>query len=146
MSLYLCDICQRFNIRELLSLSESQRSNSVRAASTAYQTGSLELKPGLPDFFFHQSSLGAVETAAKLGCALCNLIYECWSKNPERCPRVDKAIDDSGEGQLFIGTGGHFPSKGEIPVITVTQRQGARSSRTLCTFDVISARSQYEFH
>jgi hypothetical protein len=146
MSLCLCDVCQRLNIRELLSLSESQRSNSVQATLTAYQTEFLELKPGLPDFFRHQSSLGAVETAAKLGCALCNLIYECWSENPERCPRVDEADDDSGQGQLFIGTSGHFPSKGEMPVITVTQIPGDRSSRTLCTFDVISERSQYEIN
>jgi hypothetical protein len=143
MSLSLCDTCKQLNIRELLSLSESQKSSSVPAVLAAYQTESLDFKPGLPNFFRHQSSLDAVQTAAKLGCPLCNLIYERWSENPEQSSTVDKVIDDSGEGQLYIGTSGHFPSKGEIPVITVIQRPGGSSPRTLCTFDVVSARGQY---
>ncbi|KAH6714879.1 heterokaryon incompatibility protein-domain-containing protein [Leptodontidium sp. MPI-SDFR-AT-0119] len=139
MSLHLCDVCQKLDIRKLLAQSEAQTSTTIKTRLTGLHDDFLEYKSGLPDFFQHQKSLSALETSANTGCTFCRLIFESWSGDSGRYPTADKAIDDAGQGQLFIGTSGHCVSKAEMPTIIVTQRPD-HSSRTLCTFDVFSNR------
>jgi hypothetical protein len=142
LSPYLCDVCQQLDIRELLAQSDAQSSTLVKAQLTGLLEDFLEYKPGLPDFFQHHKSLGALQASAKDGCSFCKLICDSWFRSPERSATVDKAIDDAGQGQLLIGSSGHNVSKAEMPIIIVTQRPGGHSSRTLCTFDVFSERGE----
>lgn len=141
MSVQLCDVCQAFDVRQLLLLSEAQEPTWLKTTLAGIYDEDLQWKAGLPDFFTHHKSYAALEISSKLGCPLCNIIYERWPKSSKKSIAVDKAIDDAGLGQLFIGTSRCNISKGEIPVITVTQRPAGNSPRTLCTFDVCSERS-----
>lgn len=141
---HLCTVCQRLDIRELLAQSEAQKSTRIETTLAGDHDEFLEYKPGLPNFFKHQNSLDAVKRSAE-SCTLCEFIFKSWSGSLERSEAVDKAIDDAGQGQLFIGTSGHSVSRSEIPIIIVTQKPEGHSSRTLCTFDVFSDRGQYCF-
>lgn len=145
-SLHLCDVCQKFDISDLLARSETQPSTTTKTRLTGLLDDFLEYKPGLPDFFRHQQSLRALESSATNGCALCKLIWESWSGNPQRSESVDRSIDEAGQGQLFIGTSSHSVSRAEMPIIIVTQRPDGHSSRTLCTFDVFSERGNALHH
>ncbi len=138
----LCDICQQLDIRELLSQSEAQASTTTKTRLTGLLDEFLEYKPGLPEFCRYHNSLGTLESSAKTGCTFCNLIWKSWSGNPQRSESVDKAIDDAGQGQLFVGTSSHSVSKAEMPIIIVTQKPDGHSSRTLCTFDAFSDRGE----
>lgn len=142
LSLNLCDMCQQLDIRELLDQSDAQSSTLVKAQLTGLLEDFLEYKPGLPDFFQHHKSLGALQASAEDGCSFCKLIWDSWFHSPERLATIDKAIDDAGQGQLLIGSSGYNVSKAEIPIIIVTQRPHGHSSRTLCTFDVFSERGE----
>lgn len=138
----LCDVCQGFDVAELLSRAENQVSTTMLTALDGVHTEEMEFKAGMPLFFEHYQTLKAVEESADFGCALCSLIWACWSGSRGRSSMVDRAIDDSGQGQVFIGTSGFNVSKAEMPLITVTQRPDGTSSRTLCTFDVYAPRGR----
>lgn len=138
---HLCTLCQRLDFRALLSQSEAQSSTRIKTRLTGDLDEFLEYKPGLPSFFQHQKSLGALEKIAK-SCKLCELIFKSWFGSSERSETADKAIDHAGQGQLFVGTSGYCVSRSEIPIIIVTQKPDGHSSRTLCTFDVFSERGE----
>jgi len=138
----LCDVCQGFDVAELLAQAEGQASTAMLTALDGDHNEEMEFKAGIPLFFEHQKSLKSLKESADHGCALCSLIWKCWSDSRGRSATVDKAIDDSGQGQVFFGTSGYNISKAEMPLITVTQRPDGHSSRTLCTFDVYAERSE----
>lgn len=140
LSLHLCEVCQQLDICELLAQSDAQTSTIEKTRLTGLLDDFLEYKPGLPDFFQHHKSLGALQASAEDGCSFCKLISDSWLGGPESSATVDKAIDDAGQGQLFIGSSSYSVSKAEMPIIIVTQRPDGHSSRTLCTFDAFSER------
>jgi hypothetical protein len=142
MALHLCNVCQGLDIRALLALSETQKSTSVKITLISFLHVDTEFKPGVPDFYQHQTSIDALIKASESGCTLCKLIYESRSDSSAQSLVADRAIDNAGLGQLFIGTSGHNISKGEIPIVTVTQRPAESSPRTICTFDVFSEKGQ----
>jgi hypothetical protein len=143
---YLCNICQGLDVAELLAQAEGQVSTTVLTALDSVHDEDMEFKAGIPMFFQHHKSLKSLEASADFGCTLCTLISKCWSGSQGRSSEVDIAIDDAGQGQLFVGTSGYNVSKAEMPLITVTQRPDSHSSRTLCNFDVYSERGEYIFH
>jgi hypothetical protein len=143
---HLCGVCQGLDVAELLAQAEGQVSTRVLTALDGVHDEDMEFKAGIPLFFQHHKSLKSLEASADFGCALCTLIWKCWSGSRGRSSEVDRAIDDAGQGQMFVGTSGYNVSKAEMPLITVTQRPDGRSSRTLCTFDVFSGRGKYIIH
>lgn len=140
---HLCDVCQGFNICELIAKAEGQTSIKALTRLDGLHDEEMEIKSGIPQFYEHHKSLSALVAAASSDCSLCSLIWKCWSESRARSAEVDKAIDDAGQGQVFIGTSGYNVSKAEMPLVTVTQRPDGRSSRTLCTFDLFAERGTY---
>lgn len=144
MSSHLCTICQALDIRQLLIASRDQKSSQIKTRLTGLLDADLEWKTGIPDFFKHQGSFEALENAAKLGCALCNLIWQCCPEDI-RQSGGEKGVDINKQSQLFIGSSSFNVSKGEIPVITVSQRPPGKSPRALCSFDVFAERGMLTF-
>ena len=143
MSVQLCDICRLFDIRELLLRSESQKSNQVLTSLAGAHQADLEWRPGIPDFFPWHKSFTALEEAVGTDCTLCKLVYERWPRGSKDSLERDKAIDDAGLGQLFLGTSRCNVSRGEVAVLIVSQRPVGQSPRTLCTFDVCAEKSEW---
>lgn len=137
----LCDVCRELDIAELLSQAENQTSTKMLTALDAVHNEEMEFKPSIPLSFEHHKSLEALEVAAEHGCTLCALIWKCWSESPGRSSKVDRAIDDAGKAQIYIGTSGYNISKAEMPLITVIQKPDG-NSRTLCTLDVYTERGK----
>jgi hypothetical protein len=100
---------------------------------------------GLPAFFRHHSTLSNLKISAGQGCEFCNLIWSSWTKSETSDPSLDDRIDKSGKGQIFIGTSSFNVSKGQSPVITVSQRPVNIAPRTLCNFEVFSGKGAHLF-
>lgn len=137
MSLPLCDLCQQFDIRELLLLSEKQESTSTKTRLTGSVSADIAFRPGIPDFFKYHPTLAAFKEANS-GCRLCTIIWNLWSKSPQAGSGADEYLDNSGQGQIYIGTTGSNVTKHENPSITVSQRPQGQSPRILCNFEVFA--------
>ncbi|KAG9238443.1 heterokaryon incompatibility protein-domain-containing protein [Amylocarpus encephaloides] len=147
MSITLCEICQRFDVRQLLLESAKQKTVPKRSAlsgnlvdvdskffSKFYSTF-VDWRAGLPDFYPHQPSLKGLEASAGEGCNLCTLIWNTWSANPVAGSPADKWLDENGQGQLYIGTSESNTTNLDHPNIMITQRPSDSSPRTLCSFE-----------
>lgn len=139
----LCDLCHDFDVRRLLLDSAQQTPTARRTQLTGLMEEDLLWQQGLPAFFQHHSNLSNLKQPAGRGCEFCNLIWSSWVKSGNSDPSLDGRIDKSGKGQIFIGTSSFNVSKGQGPVITVSQRPIGMAPRTLCNFEVFSGKGRH---
>ncbi|TGO61150.1 hypothetical protein BOTNAR_0133g00140 [Botryotinia narcissicola] len=138
MSPNLCEICQKFDLRKLFLDSAAQNATSAKGAISGYQSVDLQVRPGLPEFYKHHISTAALKASSEAGCEFCVLIWTTRSKK-EQDITVDKWLDETGQGQIFIGTGSSSVAKRESPYVLVSQRPANSSPRNLCNLEVFAA-------
>ncbi|RAL62017.1 hypothetical protein DID88_002506 [Monilinia fructigena] len=133
----LCKKCQIFNIRKVFLDTASQNATSAKGAVSGYQNVDLQVRPGIPEFYRHHISTAALKASSESGCEFCTLIWESRSKK-EQDTAVDMWLDETGQGQIFIGTGSSSVVKRESPYILVSQRPANSSPRNLCNLEVFT--------
>ncbi|KAK6609138.1 heterokaryon incompatibility protein [Botrytis cinerea] len=116
MSPDLCEICQKFDLRKLFLDSAAQNATSAKGAISGYKNVDLQ----------------------RLDVNFCVLIWTTRSKK-EHDITVDKWLDETGQGQIFIGTGSSSVTKRESPYVLVSQRPANSSPRNLCNLEVFAA-------
>ncbi|KAF7876719.1 hypothetical protein EAF04_001803 [Stromatinia cepivora] len=134
----LCETCQKFNLRKLFLDSAAQNATSAKGAISGYQNIDLQVRPGIPEFYKHHSNTAALNASSELGCEFCSLIWTARLKK-EQDAIVDHWLDETGQGQIFVGTGSSSVAKRESPYIVVSQRPANSSPRNLCNFEVFAA-------
>lgn len=122
----------------------AQNATSVKGPVTGYQYIDLQVRPGIPEFHKHHISTAALRASSESGCEFCTLICESWSKK-EQDTAIDMWLDETGQGQIFIGTGSSSVVKREIPYILVSQRPANSSPRNLCNLEVFTGVGEFDF-
>lgn len=137
MTSSLCNLCQSFDIRELLLHSAEQEPDSVKSQLTGNVNADIAYRKGLPKFFKYHPTLAALKEA-HTACILCKTIWELWSASPQAGSEADEWLDKTGQGQIYIGTSGSNVTKIESPSVTISQRPLNESPRILCNFEVFA--------
>ncbi|KAI9641245.1 hypothetical protein NHQ30_010045 [Ciborinia camelliae] len=138
MSPIVCETCQKFNLRKLFLDSAAQNATSAKGAVSGYQNVDLQVRPGIPEFYKHHISTAALRASSESGCEFCKLIWIARPKK-EQDTTVDQWLDETGQGQIFVGTGSSSVVKRENPYIVISQRPANSSPRNLCNLEVFAA-------
>jgi hypothetical protein len=134
-----CDLCQRFDIRELLLQSATQIPGATGNTDRNY-VDAYDYRPPMRHFYKHQKSIVALKRSAEHGCNLCNLFWLTWVKTVNKKDFTEDWLDRIFQGQLYIGCSSWTTSRQGFPYVTLTQQPPAGNSRLLCSFEAFADR------
>ena len=134
-----CDLCQGFDIRELLLQSSAQKPRATGNTSRTY-VDTDDYRQPIPHFYTHQRSIVALKRSAEQGCKLCDLFWHTWVKTLNKTDFTEEWLDRTFQGQIYIGCSSWTTSIQGYPYITLTQKSSTGASRTLCSFEAFADR------
>lgn len=137
----LCDVCQRFDIRELLLKSEAQKTEATGMLGRT-RVDPDDFRPSIPHFYKHLDSIVPLKNSSEAGCALCGLFWLTWFKTLNKPDFTDEWLDRTFEGQLYLGSSSWTTSGQGFPYITLIQQSSSGASRTLGSFEAFANRGE----
>jgi hypothetical protein len=135
----LCNLCKKFDIRQLLCQSAAQNPGATGNTDRNF-IDTKDYRAPMPNFYKHRDSITALKIFADQGCELCSLFWCSWVKTLNKNDITAEFLEKYFPGQLYIGCSSWTTSKQGFPYITLTQQSPTGSSRTLCSFEAFANR------
>ncbi len=134
-----CNLCQQFDIRELLLQSAAQKPDATGNTDRNFVDAN-DYRAAIPSFYKHYEDIVALKCSAERGCELCSLFWRTWVKTLNKDDFTEEWLKKYFQGQLYIGCSNWTKSRQGFPYITLTQQDPTGNSRTLCSFEAFADR------
>lgn len=134
-----CNLCQNFNIRELLLQSAAQKPDATGNTDRNYKDAN-DYRAPLPTFYKHHEGIIALKRSAEQSCELCSLFWHTWVKTLNKDDPSEDWLEKYFPGQLYIGTSSWTASRQGFPYVTLSQQAPTGNNRTLCSFEAFADR------
>lgn len=135
----LCNLCEIFDIRQLLCLSAAQKPNATGNTDRNF-VDTNDYRVPIPNFYKHHEGIVTLKGSADQGCELCRLFWHAWVKTLNKDHITEEFLEKYFPGQLYIGCSSWTTSRQGFPYVTLTQQFSIGSSRTLCSFEAFADR------
>ena len=135
----LCNLCQEFDIRQLLCQSAAQKPDATGNTDRNFDDAN-DYRAPMADFYKHHEGIVALKKFADQGCHLCSLFWRDWVKTLNKDNITKEFLEKYFPGQLYIGCSSWTTSRQGFPYVTLTQQSPTDSSRTLCSFEAFADR------
>jgi len=135
----LCDICQKFDIRQLHRQTVAQQPVATGNTDRNF-VDTNDYRESIPNFYRHHETLIALKISAEQGCRLCGLFWHTWATILNKDDITKTFLQKYFPGQLYIGCSSWTTSRQGFPYITLTLQPSSGCSRTLCSFEAFANR------